>query len=715
MPWDVTSQYIRSGHRSASDTCRTITLSTAQGIKAIYCKYGEKWAITSYLFSKAKGWTLTKAKSWFSSHNEHLCESLNTSGFHYDFGRIFDTFIKQFGEEEGKLKFKYFLSSNKLDPTKKYHPSVQFSESLYESFNWVKPLIRYLKQDDYAKYYAITCITANISMNNRPYPAEDLKAAAASMNYRPVNLNHNHAKWVNYPRTRMEWAKFENNALEGILRVDNRDKWLQTKLDNHEILHPSIECRPIPPEIGGGLHFTALALLEAGKQLPGDPLTGIEPIVLNESVQDSLTKINGELELNVEQARTDAQRAMAHFNIPPDEWAKLSDKQKQDYISKLPPRGSANQEAFGDASYPDSCFAYVPDAAKGPNGKKSLRKLPYKNKDGTPDLPHVRNALARLNQTQGIPVDKKAQIKTMLQNILKKDNPSYKPEQILNVETQDIDSSENRMPEETPETTVENGEQTREEKLKIAELETTNKLLQEEIDEVTGRFEAYKKETRQKITKLESENAELKVKVTVVEGLKGRVGEKETALLKAEESINKLNEKIRDQKTESDTLKELLGNKGALIDDLRADIKDLKSQLATAKAARQKAEVKEQKMAIDLKIANRECAEAKSSANEASEKYTDIFNKYNEQIQKTGAITRKYNTISEELKILREQATKDGEMIESMKRNTKIMQKKMSRYEKERNERMAEKGEIEVADPTKVTAEELKKAGFTVK
>lgn len=61
-------------------------------------------------------------------------------------------------------------------------------------------------------------------------------------------------------------------------------------------------------------------------------------------------------------------------------------------------------------SLPDSSFAYV-------NG--NVRKLPYKDKNGKVDLPHVRNALARLNQTQGIPDDEKAKIRTKLQNALK--------------------------------------------------------------------------------------------------------------------------------------------------------------------------------------------------------------------------------------------------------------------------------------------------------
>lgn len=61
-------------------------------------------------------------------------------------------------------------------------------------------------------------------------------------------------------------------------------------------------------------------------------------------------------------------------------------------------------------SLPDSSFAYV-------DGK--TRKLPYKDKDGKVDLPHVRNALARLNQAQGISDEEKAKIRTKLQSALK--------------------------------------------------------------------------------------------------------------------------------------------------------------------------------------------------------------------------------------------------------------------------------------------------------
>jgi len=53
---------------------------------------------------------------------------------------------------------------------------------------------------------------------------------------------------------------------------------------------------------------------------------------------------------------------------------------------------------------PDSSFAVIePRGKKDGEGKtvpRSLRHLPFKDKDGKVDLPHLRNALARLSQTK---------------------------------------------------------------------------------------------------------------------------------------------------------------------------------------------------------------------------------------------------------------------------------------------------------------------------
>jgi len=75
-PWEETEENIRSGHKEAGDPCRTIVISESEGIKAVYCKYGEKWDIQSYLFSKAKEWTMEKAKTWFSEHKDHSADQV---------------------------------------------------------------------------------------------------------------------------------------------------------------------------------------------------------------------------------------------------------------------------------------------------------------------------------------------------------------------------------------------------------------------------------------------------------------------------------------------------------------------------------------------------------------------------------------------------------------------------------------------------------------
>lgn len=71
-PWEENENTIRSGHGPAAEaeTCRTKVLSEEQGISLVVCKNKNtgKWYDQSFLFTKAKGWTLEKAKSWFQSH-----------------------------------------------------------------------------------------------------------------------------------------------------------------------------------------------------------------------------------------------------------------------------------------------------------------------------------------------------------------------------------------------------------------------------------------------------------------------------------------------------------------------------------------------------------------------------------------------------------------------------------------------------------------------
>lgn len=77
----------------------------------------------------------------------------------------------------------------------------------------------------------------------------------------------------------------------------------------------------------------------------------------------------------------------------------------------------------------DSAFLYIEKGGKKDEDKKtiprSLRHLPYKNAEGKVDLPHVKNALARLDQVKldnGKAIDEKVQdkLKVLLEKILEK-------------------------------------------------------------------------------------------------------------------------------------------------------------------------------------------------------------------------------------------------------------------------------------------------------
>jgi len=83
LPWEETDDYIRSGHESPDkydkDSMRTIDIDATEGIKAVIgcpkgdfiggkCSVGTQ--VQSYLFSKERGWTMTKAKEWFEKSKE---------------------------------------------------------------------------------------------------------------------------------------------------------------------------------------------------------------------------------------------------------------------------------------------------------------------------------------------------------------------------------------------------------------------------------------------------------------------------------------------------------------------------------------------------------------------------------------------------------------------------------------------------------------------
>jgi hypothetical protein len=241
-----------------------------------------------------------------------ICHSkFREESMHPDFERILSKFIKRYGKE-GTKRFVNFIKKNSLDILKAYNPQSQFQES----FEWIEPLIKPYKQDHEAKYYLVSALTADISMNNTDYGPEDrLAREDSSMNWRPVNIGHDHNRWLAYPRTRVDFSAMNEFTLEATLRVDNQDKWLQDKLDSGAIAYPSIEGRPHPIE--GRYHFTGLALLEKGVDLPGEPLSEIVPLVFNESVGKSLCEFkDGRMVCECETKQIEVKESMSEEDKP---------------------------------------------------------------------------------------------------------------------------------------------------------------------------------------------------------------------------------------------------------------------------------------------------------------------------------------------------------------------------------------------------------------
>jgi hypothetical protein len=75
-------------------------------------------------------------------------------------------------------------------------------------------------------------------------------------------------------------------------------------------------------------------------------------------------------------------------------------------------------------TFPDSSFLHILKGGKkdseGKTKPRSLRMFPYKDESGKIDLPHLRNAIARIPQSNRIDASTKTRLQTKARNILKK-------------------------------------------------------------------------------------------------------------------------------------------------------------------------------------------------------------------------------------------------------------------------------------------------------
>ena len=415
---------------------------------------------------------------------------------HPDFVKIYRAFMKRYcGSpdnecEKGKRVYYAWLAKMGLDDTKPYRKP-------QEKFNWAKSAFQYIKQDKNAKYYKVEALFPLTSMNNNVYTEEELIRAARTLIGKPVNLNH---EGHTLKGVKIVDAEYEDGAVEVLLRVlKTAGRGLGVNIcdmiDKGEIVHVSIEatCRTRPlqkidGEVGfgcEGLVFTGLALLTKDV-LPGVPLTRIEPV--ERLVENFMFTKDGEVELKDEKEKEEGEtvegEAVGETNVVETETEEVKEaKWDTAYINSLP----------------DSCFAVIEPAYKrGETKDKRARHLPYKDKDGKIDLPHLRNALARMNQikpvTDSITADElRAQARRVLIPLAKKYLPN----------SQWAQEAEKNEEAETEKVEKETNEAENDGCDKVKEsLEITVKMLKEQIEQQQA-----------KIQQLISENQTLKEKL----------------------------------------------------------------------------------------------------------------------------------------------------------------------------------------------------------
>jgi hypothetical protein len=240
-------------------------------------------------------------------------------------------------------------------------------------------------------------------MNNNIYLEDELAKGARSLVGKTVNWNHGTEL---APEVQIYDAEYEDSCVECILRIQKDSKALDL-IEKGEVVHVSIEAdclrgSELTPEgwTCKGLLFTGLALLTKD-ELPGVPLTRIMPV---EKLVESFT-VTGVTGLN-DQKEGKQEPQTQNQTVQPGQNAVASQTQPTSVGSSVSTSVSPAQEAEWDTAYindlPDSSFAVIEPAYPEKTQDKRCRHLPFKDKDGKVDLPHLRNALARMNQIEPV-------------------------------------------------------------------------------------------------------------------------------------------------------------------------------------------------------------------------------------------------------------------------------------------------------------------------
>jgi hypothetical protein len=249
-------------------------------------------------------------------------------------------------------------------------------------------------------------------------PSETLEKAAKTMNGQSINWEHENKK---RKLGTFENAHFKNNKLYGELKVTDSEyiNWINSLKEQGKIPNVSVEFSNSTNdrikiddgfiEICYNLNFLGIALCERGICSDKDGC-GIrdmsckpkrkkkEPEMKSEAETFWLNAVDSEILELVIKKGFNPLKSLAVWNTQ--------------YVNNLP----------------DSAFAVIMPGGELDDEKKTkprtLRKLPYIGADGKVDLPHLRNALARVSQIDA-PQSMIDKARALLQRVAREELPGY--------------------------------------------------------------------------------------------------------------------------------------------------------------------------------------------------------------------------------------------------------------------------------------------------
>jgi len=476
IPWDETDQFIRSGHRSSDnfekDSFRTITISEEEGIKAVIGKPKGKdtTEVQSYLFDKSKGWTVDKAKAWFEQHkdqervklHEHVSAILPfkvlekivdkplkirgvamTAGMSRNFNIYTSEELQAFASKlvSAPVYIEHVAVPNAVGKVTKtewdgenlWYEAEIYDEDTAEKIR--KGLVQHVSVG--ADYEAIDVVDGKL-----PHGLHNAELSLVAVPGIP-ETNVQILESLQRAKEQQEFCIFcGKNLVEFWLGCcsgcfeklpiaeSKRQELLQKRKTREQLVAGEYYLGFVQdPTLFMPEHFRTVWLDQANGVLAvmaktrADPAEEVCQAILFSKAKWQSNTVADWLILHPDYV---APASVSASQNTPRGIENMNEEDLKKFVEelvkvKLKEQMQVLKEAEWDTEYvndlSDDCFAYIaPGGEKDEQGKtvpRTLRNLPYKNAQGNLDADHVRNALARLDQTD-ISAEGKAEAKKKL-------------------------------------------------------------------------------------------------------------------------------------------------------------------------------------------------------------------------------------------------------------------------------------------------------------